>query len=93
MQRISQNQIVTAHWTPSFYGYDGGGNVRQLTNAAGAVTDTYEYDAYGNHWTVKGSTLNNMFYRGEEYDTDLEPVLFACSLYESDHRQVRFPGP
>ena len=22
-------------WTPSFYGYDGGGNVRQLTNSAG----------------------------------------------------------
>ena len=35
-------------WTLSFYGYDGGGNVRNLTSAAGAVTDSYEYDAYGN---------------------------------------------
>lgn len=42
--------------------------------AAGAVTDSYEYDAYGNHWTAEGSTPNNMFYRGEEYDSDLSLV-------------------
>jgi RHS repeat-associated protein len=71
LQRISQEQIVGSAWTPSFYGYDGGGSVRQLTSAAGTVTDTYEYDAFGNHWTAEGSTPNNMFYRGEEYDSDL----------------------
>src|SRR5271168_2676351 len=47
-QRISENQIVNGTWTTSFYGYDGLGSVRQLTNAAGAVTDTYTYDAFGN---------------------------------------------
>ena len=44
----AKNQIISSTWTPSFYGYDGGGNVRQLTNSAGAVTDSYEYDAFGN---------------------------------------------
>jgi RHS repeat-associated protein len=38
------------------------------------VTDTYEYDAYGNHWTVEGTTPNNMLYRGEEWDPDLSLV-------------------
>ena len=47
LQRISEDQIVNNAWTASFYGYDGAGSVRQLTNAAGAVTDTYEYDAWG----------------------------------------------
>jgi hypothetical protein len=42
LQWISENQVISSVWTPSFYGYDGFGNVRQLTNAAGAVTDTYE---------------------------------------------------
>jgi hypothetical protein len=28
LQRISENQIVNGTWTPSFYGYDGMGNVR-----------------------------------------------------------------
>jgi len=28
LQRISEDQIVNGAWTPSFYGYDGGGNIR-----------------------------------------------------------------
>ncbi len=60
-------------WTASFYGYDGGGNVRNLTNANGGVTDQYEYDAFGNEFTVTGgsSTPNNYMYRGEQFDSDL----------------------
>jgi large repetitive protein len=56
LQRIDENQLISSQWTPSFYGYDGGGNVRQLTSAAGTVTDSYEYDAFGNSFTVSGST-------------------------------------
>ena len=44
LDRISEDQIVSNAWTPSFYSYDGMGSVRQLTNSAGAVTDTFEYD-------------------------------------------------
>lgn len=38
-QRISQNQVINSTWTPTFYGYDGFGNARTLTNATGAATD------------------------------------------------------
>ena len=48
LQRISQTQQIANAWTPSFYGYDGGGTVRLLTDATGTVTDTYDYDAWGN---------------------------------------------
>jgi RHS repeat-associated protein len=71
LQRISEYQPISGAWTPSFYGYDGGGNVRNLTNSAGTVTDTYEYDAFGNSFTVSGTTPNEMMYRGEQYDSDL----------------------
>jgi len=37
----------------------------------GAVTDTYEYDAFGNKINSTGTTPNNMLYRGEMYDSDL----------------------
>ena len=67
--------------TPSFYGYDGQGNVRQLTNGTGAVTDTYEYDAFGNKWTVSGTTPNNYLYRGEQYDPDLGPYYLRARYY------------
>jgi RHS repeat-associated protein len=71
LQRISQEQVVNNTWTTSFYGYDGGGSVRQLTNSTGAITDTYEYDAYGNLLNSTGTTPNVYKYRGEAYDSDL----------------------
>jgi len=71
LQRISQTQQIANAWTPSFYGYDGGGNVRLLTDATGTVTDTYDYDAWGNQVNTSGSTPNVYLYRGEQYDPDL----------------------
>jgi RHS repeat-associated protein len=71
LQRINENQLVSGTWTPSFYGYDGFGSVRTLSNAVGAITDTYEYDAWGNSFGSVGSTPNLYLYRGEQYDPDL----------------------
>jgi RHS repeat-associated protein len=71
VQRISQNRIVNGAGTPSFYGYDGGGSVRTLTDPTGTVTDTYDYDAWGNAVDTTGTTANVYVYRGEQYDPDL----------------------
>jgi RHS repeat-associated protein len=71
LQRINQNQLISGAWTPSFYGYDGLGSVRQLTSSTGTVTDTYDYDAWGNAGNTTGSTPNLYLYRGEQFDTDL----------------------
>jgi RHS repeat-associated protein len=81
LQRISENQVASSVWTPSFYGYDGGGNVRQLTNSAGAVTDTYEYDAFGNGVSTSGSTPNNYLYRGEQLDPDIGLYYLRAGYY------------
>ncbi len=81
LQRIDENQVISSTWTPSFYGYDGGGSVRQLTSAAGAITDTYEYDAFGNSFTVSGSTPNNYLYRGEQFDPDLGLYYLRARYY------------
>lgn len=70
-QRISQNQLVNGAWAPSFYGYDGLGSVRTLTDTIGTVTDTYDFDAFGNVVNSAGSTPNLYLYRGEQYDPDL----------------------
>lgn len=71
LQRIDVIQLVNNTWTLSFYGYDGFGNVRQLTNSTGAVTDSYDYDAFGNKINSTGSTPNSYLYRGEFFDSDL----------------------
>src|SRR5208283_4184711 len=71
LQLISQNQLIGGVWMPSFFIYDGSGNVRMLTDATGKVTDTYDYDAFGNTIHATGSTPNVYLYRGEQYDPDL----------------------
>ena len=81
LQRISQDQVIENLWTPSFYGYDGGGNVRQLTNSLGTVTDKYEYDAFGNDVYHTGTTPNNYLYRGEQYDPDLGLYYLRARYY------------
>ena len=71
LQRINETQQIANAWIPTFYGYDGGGTVRLLTDSTGTVTDTYDYDAWGNEVNTTGSTPNNYLYRGEQYDSDL----------------------
>jgi len=72
LERISQNwQPTTGNWQPAFYGYDGHGSVRFLTNSAGAVADTYDYDAFGNLINSTGSTPNNYLFAGEQYEPAL----------------------
>jgi hypothetical protein len=68
---ISETQMVSGTWTPSFYGYDGEGHVRFLTSSAGTVTDTYDYDGFGNLINSTGTTPNVHLYRGEQYDSDV----------------------
>ncbi|MEA2203723.1 MAG: hypothetical protein QOE77_499 [Blastocatellia bacterium] len=69
---ISQRcPLPTANCSLSFYGYDGHGSVRLLTDAAGAVTDTYDYDAFGNLIAHVGNTANDYLYAGEQFDADL----------------------
>jgi RHS repeat-associated protein len=81
LQRISEDQLIGNTWTASFYGYDGDGSVRNLTNLAGTATDEYEYDAFGNSFTKVGTTPNNYLYRGEQYDPDLRLYYLRARYY------------
>jgi RHS repeat-associated protein len=55
----------------SYYAFDGHGNVRELTDAAGSVTDRYDYDAFGKLIFTSGGTTNVYQYCGEQFDADL----------------------
>ena len=45
------------------------------------VTDTYEYDAFGNAINKTGATPNNYLYRGEQYDPDLGLYYLRARYY------------
>ena len=46
-----------------------------------AAIDSYEYDAFGNEFTVSGTTPNEMMYRGEQYDSDLGLYYLRARYY------------
>ena len=52
----------------SYYVSDNLGSTRALTNSAGAVTETYSYDAYGNLIANTGTTANPYRYTGQWFD-------------------------
>ncbi len=70
-----------ATWTPSFYGYDGHGNVRFLSSNAGTITDSYDYDAFGVPITTSGATPNDFLYSGEQYDSTLGLYYLRARYY------------
>lgn len=95
INRISERQLMNGTWNPSFYGYDGGGHVRLLTDVTGTVTDTYEYDAFGNTINSTGSTPNNYLYRWEQLDPDLGLYYLRARWYNpiTGRFLARDPGP
>ncbi len=58
----------TRNGAASYYLQDGQGSTRALTNAAGSVTDTYSYTAFGELLNRTGSTANSYLYTGQQFD-------------------------
>ena len=75
LERISQRRtvVINGNFTTQirYFDYDGHGSVRALTDPNGAVTDTYDYDAFGNLIHSTGTTQNVYLYSGEQFDPDL----------------------
>ena len=70
-------------WELSYYGYDGHGNVRFLTDPTGEITDRYTYDAFGILLDHHGTSPNDYLYCGEKFD-------ISTGLY---HLRARFMDP
>jgi RHS repeat-associated protein len=77
--RISQTQAAGT----SYYGYDAHGDVRTLMDGTGVVTDTYDYDAFGNVIASTGTTANVYRYQGEALDAETGLYYLRARYYDS----------
>jgi RHS repeat-associated protein len=86
--RLSDDGSGAPAWTASVYGYDGHHNVRYLTDLAGNVTDTYDYDAFGSllgqSCLSDRPTPNPYRFTGEEYDADLGLYYLRARYHNPD---------
>jgi RHS repeat-associated core domain len=61
---ISQYRFDGSLWVPSYHHYDSLGDTSELTDASEEVTDTYQYNSWGELLAHTGTTPNPLQYRG-----------------------------
>jgi len=80
---ISQTDTMGTAGT-QYYGYDGIGSVRLLTDSFGNLTDTYDYDAFGTLIYHNGTTTNVYLFQGQQYDSDLGQYYLRARYMNTD---------
>ncbi|MBZ0099447.1 MAG: RHS repeat-associated core domain-containing protein, partial [Taibaiella sp.] len=65
-QLLAQTRGADTH----FYLQDGQMSVRMLADETGTVTDSYDYDAFGEIDAQTGTTPNAYLYTGQQYDAE-----------------------
>jgi RHS repeat-associated protein len=58
--------------TPSYYEQDGQGSISSLSNAGGALANTYTYDSYGKLTASTGTLTNPFQYTAREFDSETQ---------------------
>lgn len=81
---LSQTRNVSGVPATSYYGYDAHGSIAFLADAAGIVTDSYDYDAWGILVASTGTTPNTRRYVGEEFDPDLGLINLRARQYKPE---------
>lgn len=55
----------------SYYHFDGLGSTRLLSDSNGIVSDTNDYDAFGNQMAATGTSANEFLFTGQQYDVNI----------------------
>jgi RHS repeat-associated protein len=66
----------------SFYNADGLGTITSLTNAAGALAQTYTFDSFGKQTATTGSLVNPFQYTGRESDSETGLYYYRARYYD-----------
>ena len=68
----------------SYYHADGVSSVTSLSSAAGALTQTYGYDAFGKQTSSSGSLTNPFQYTAREFDSETSLYHYRARYYDQN---------
>jgi RHS repeat-associated protein len=68
--------------TTSYYEQDGLGSVTSLSNASGAVAQTYTYDSFGNQTATSGSLTNSLRFTARDFDSETNLQFSRARYYD-----------
>ncbi len=68
--------------TTSYFEQDGLGSVTTLSNAAGALAQTYTYDSFGNQTASSGSLTNPFRFTAREWDMETNLQFSRARYYD-----------
>jgi len=66
----------------SFYNADGLGSTTSLTNSAGAISNKYFYDSFGNVYRSSGSVVNAYQFTAREFDSETGLYYYRARYYD-----------
>ena len=81
-QNIDEPLAILRSSTTSYYEADGLGSVTSLSNAAGALTETYTFDSFGKTTNSTGSLANPFQYTAREFDSETNLYFFRARYYD-----------
>jgi RHS repeat-associated protein len=70
--------------TASYYEADGLWSVTSLSNAAGALAQTYTFDSFGKLTNSSGSLTNPFQYNAREFDTETNLYYYRARYYDQN---------
>src|SRR5262249_30078139 len=81
---VYANDLISQTAGPSttFFHLDGTGSTRLLTGLTGAVTDTFNYDAFGNLLSRTGTTNTSFLFSGQQFDSALSLYYLRARYYQ-----------
>jgi len=83
-QNVDESLTETRSGTTSHYEQDGLGSVTSLSNASGALANTYTYDGFGKLTASTGTLVNPFQYTGREFDAGAGNYFYRARYYDQN---------
>jgi RHS repeat-associated protein len=83
-QNIDEPLAMLRSSTTSYYHADGLGSVTSLSNTAGSLVQTYQYDSFGKQMAFSGSLTNPFQYTAREFDAETGLYYYRARYYDQN---------